>query len=141
MALIAGTRLYRGAGDSLPDVPVATLEESAVRLCEMNQQAERRGVFIQFADRVGGELMRGEVGLATATERLFYFCLQNYPEYMENIWTVEPGRNIKTKIANNLVRTLVKAEEPPNPSAERAALLGRLDRELRELPYEAAGER
>jgi hypothetical protein len=148
-ALIAGSQFYRSDDGSqvqpakamlATNTPI-NLEDELARSAEMDQFGARRHAFAAVTARISGELGRGDTSLAAATERLFYYCLQNYPEYFENIWPVEPGAHIKTKIAQNLVRAFRSEEPACEPSAGRDAAIGaRLERELHELPYEASAE-
>jgi hypothetical protein len=148
-ALIAASQFDRGADGSqvqpakarIAMLTPTTLEGELARSAEMDEAGARRHVFAAFVARINDELGRGDTSLAAATERLFYYCLQNYPEYFENIWSVEAGAHIKTKIAQNLVRAFQPEEPAQEPrNCREAAIVVRLERELHELPYEAAAE-
>jgi hypothetical protein len=106
--------------------------ERRQELCELRS---RRYAFVHFLNRLSAELGRGEVALAEATERIFYFCLQNYPEHLENVNHAEEGRNIKTKIARSLLRGFDIADKTTGTANDKATL-ARLEQEIRALTYE-----
>jgi hypothetical protein len=105
------------------------------RVQGIDDQIARRGPFRQFSDRLYQALARKEISLHEATEKLFYYALCCYPEYLENVWSAEPGSDMKMKLARNFVRGFRMA--PGTVHGEPAsAIAARLERELRELPYE-----
>jgi len=142
---IAGARYYHAASapperpqTALPEDQPAPMEGTErERHEQLSDLALRRGAYARLADQLGHELEGGTMALGDATERLFYFCLQNYPEHLQFVACIEPGEHIKTKLARNLTRpfSMPRAEgDAGSPTTEIAA---RLDRELRALPYEA----
>jgi hypothetical protein len=99
---------------------------------ELDDQLQRRHRFADFTQRLTIALADGTISLREATERLFYFCLEAHPRYLDNVWEIESGQHVKTKIAQNLVRWARSADN----STKQDAMLARLEHELRELPYD-----
>jgi hypothetical protein len=96
----------------------------------------RRDAFAQFLARLGGELTRGETRLGEATERLFYYCLQNYPEHLENVSHAEQGRHIKTRLARSILRGLGAVQFQPDVPPNHGEVLARLEQEVSEVTYD-----
>src|SRR6202035_3491559 len=91
MVAIAGVRYYGNASASpqgqqavFPADPPAAMDEcERERYEQLQDRARRRGVYAQLAAKLTHELEAGTMLLSDATERTFYFCLQNYPEHLE----------------------------------------------------------
>lgn len=137
IAAIAGVRSYRNAVDP-PGRPWAVIEADLAspmdpadreRYEELCDTARRRGAYAKFAEQLTLELGNGTIKLREATDALFYFCVQNYPEQLEHARFAGHSLSIKTKIARNLVET-------SDPASTSPPVAARLERELRELPYE-----
>src|SRR5579871_2036258 len=87
IALAAGARFYRDSGPS-PSAVIHTLDDpSAVppgplrdQLQELHERQARRNTFARFLRQVTAELAAGTADLRTATDRMFFFCLERYPE-------------------------------------------------------------
>jgi hypothetical protein len=144
IAVIAGVRSYLSAIDpprhtqAIPEaeMPANMGQAERERFEDLRDVARRRGEYAKFAEALTLELERGTIGLREATERIFYFCIQNYPEHLDHAGFAEEGLNIKTKIARNLVRTPGPISAIPAAAARTEDVTARLERELRELPYE-----
>jgi hypothetical protein len=95
----------------------------------------RRDEYSKIDDLLTKELARGAINLREATERMFYYCIQNYPEHLEYVSVAETGQNIKTRLARNFLGGFQTAQNDGAKSGIDEIVV-RLDRELRELPYE-----
>lgn len=120
-----------------PQEPAAMSPAERDRHEHLVDVGSRRGSFAELTESLTGQLTSGTIGLREATERLFYYCVQNYPEHLEHVALAETGQNIKTMLAANLLRSFRSAREHGCGVTPNDELLARLDRELRELPYEA----
>jgi hypothetical protein len=142
---IAGVRYYCDASAAprqqqaiFPeDQPTSMTGPERARCEQLLDSSQRRGAYAQLAEHLAHALEAGTMGLGDATERLFYFCLQNYPEHLEHVAFAEQGEHIKTKLARNLVRAFPTPQAGGAANAAQAEVAVRLDRELHELPYEA----
>jgi hypothetical protein len=81
-------------------------EQLLVQERVLNDQSARRARFAQFADQLTSKMADGQISMREATERVFYYCLQQYPEHLENVLTVAPGKDVKIALADNLVASL-----------------------------------
>jgi hypothetical protein len=142
---IAGIRSYRNAVEP-PRRPWVMLEAelpstmdpaNLERYEELRDLARRREAYAKFADQLTLELGNGTIRLREATDALFYFCIQNYPEQLEHARFAGQGLNIKTHIARNLAETSGPASASGPGDAGNEDVAARLERELSELPYEA----
>jgi hypothetical protein len=113
-----------------------TSEFDQERGAELADWKARRARYVVFADILEKRLLGGTIRLFEATERLFFFCVENYPEHLDFLTLIETGRNIKTRIANNLVRGFRCAQAERFGGSAMDGIVERLERELGELPYE-----
>jgi hypothetical protein len=146
IAAIAGVRSYRNAAEPPrrswamleAELPSTMDPANLERYRELQDLARRREAYATFAEQLTLELANGTIKLREATDALFYFCIQNYPEQLEHARFAEDDLtlNIKIKIARNLVRSTwpPSVSGPGDAQIEEAA--ARLERELCELPYE-----
>lgn len=141
MALIVGVQFYPQGEkrrqravfpEEQPSTMTATERERYEQLVDMRA---RRDGYAKIADLLTRELARGAIDLREATERLFYYCVQNYPEHLEYVLLAETGQNIKTRLARNLLRAFHSAQEDGDGFGIDEIVV-RLDRELCDLPYE-----
>lgn len=142
IALIVGVQWYR---DRAADPPAPLVDrEAADQLAgasddvrrewhALDDQSQRRADFAQFEARQVEALLRKELGLGDVTERVFYYALQNYPEFLEYVHNAEHAQHIKTKVAKNLLRTL---EMRRDMGRDDSAILAHYECELDGLPYE-----
>ena len=137
VAFVVGGRFYLGA----PDVAGCTVAERDLVSEESNRETarwledlrSRRNAFAKFATEISDDLASGDVKLIAAVDRMFYYCLQNYPEHLESVAFIASGRDIKAKLGHNLVwgvRTIL-GERAARP--QEVELMARLERELNEL--------
>jgi len=137
VAVVLGGQLYTG----VRNVGCGTIAERDLVSEESNRETSlwledlrsRRNAFAKFATEISDDLASGDVKLIAAVDRMFYYCLQNYPEHLESVSFIAPGRDIKAKLGHNLVwgvRTIL-GEQPERP--QDAELIARLERELHEL--------
>jgi hypothetical protein len=110
-------------------------ESERERHAELADLQSRRDRFVAIADMLDKELHRGAISLCEATERLFFYCVQNYPEHLDNVALAEMGRNIKTRLARNLLRAF-EGDQGPGITAAVDEAAVRLEREMRELRFE-----
>jgi hypothetical protein len=141
IAAIAGFRSYRNAVEQ-PPRPRAALEAELPetmepadreRYEELRDRSRRRDEYAKFAEQLTLELEHGTIKLREATDALFYFCIQNYPEQLEHARFAEEGLHIKTKIARSFMRS--SWTDPPS-GAGIEDVVARLHGELGELRYE-----
>jgi hypothetical protein len=141
MVLIAGTsissRFTTPDSSASPSAQVdpSALPGEATQRQSLDEQISRRRTFREFLDRLCAALAREETSLREATERLFYYALCCYPEYLEVVWATESGRDIKMKLARNLVRGF-RAVIGPAQGVAACAIAARLECDLHALPYE-----
>src|SRR5437763_6579246 len=149
LAILAAVQQYRVRTAQASPAPAPVPIESAAggpearrrRSCELDEQAQRRAGFAAYQERLLTALRDNQATLRDTTERVFYYCVQHYPEHLENVGHAEPAQHIKMKLAQNLVRALqVPCGAPPEtPEWCSRAALGRLQQELQALPYEEPG--
>ncbi len=115
-------------------------EEIAERVTEYGQRLEerrvRRNAFMALTERLLDDLANGRCTLAAATDRQFYYCLEQYPEHLVFVLHVERAKHLKTRVAMNLVRNFEPEDDGCPGGARRAAAFTRMECELAELPYE-----
>ena len=99
----------------------------------LNDLRARRDAFAQLVSRLADELASNKIGLAGARDSVFYFCLQNYPEHLENLAMAEAGADIKLIVARHLVDAVRARVDPPTANAQASERMARVERELREL--------
>jgi hypothetical protein len=73
---------------------------------ELTHQQARRDSFAEFANNLTCAMAHGQTSLHEATDRVFYYCLQQYPEHLENVLAAAPGKDVKIALADNLVAGL-----------------------------------
>jgi hypothetical protein len=144
VALTTAAPFYPVSGpasdDPSPGSGVGTEPASAEQLhedqCAIEDFSSRRGAYVRFAERLLEQLTRGETSLRDATERLFYYCLEQYPEYLEFTDLAATDCNIKTKLARNLISSIraQKGLTERDPTFDEAVT--RLEHELAALPFE-----
>jgi hypothetical protein len=125
----AGSGFTRVNVDQQPDIP----EELRQRWQTLDEQAQRRNAFRLFEARLMAALLHKETSLRDATERMFYYCLEHYPEHLENVSNAERGPHIKTKVAQNIVRYLEMRHATTEGEPD---VVGYYSCELSALPYE-----
>jgi hypothetical protein len=116
--------------------PAADQPDREIWLDDLRQ---RRNTFSQLADRVTDELMLGEIDLRAAVDRILYFCLQNYPEHLHHVTDVEPGADIRIKLAHSLVRAVRCRLEERHPELDPRPVLARIKRELHDIDAQPEG--
>jgi hypothetical protein len=142
IVLAAGTTFYCRFGPPTLFASAGTHADTrdgmwdSAQVASLDEQLARRAPFREFADRLYRDLARKQISLRDATEQLFYYSLSCYPEYLQNVWIAEPGSNMKMKVARNFVRGFHMAVAPAEWGEPASAIAARLERELRELPYE-----
>lgn len=139
IVLIVGVEWYRGRAAPAPAVVEARVdqqagvpEETRRAWRELEDQSQRRNRFRQFESRLMQALVQREISLRDATERLFYYCLEHYPEHLENVNHAEPGHHIKMKLAQNMVRSLEVRQETAGGDSATVAYF---QCEMGALPY------
>jgi hypothetical protein len=140
VSIIAGICLYCRLGPPVyaASAAAAAGTEPVDPWCEaarrqvVDEQCARRSRLRHFSDLLQTALLRDEMTLKDASERLFYYALGSYPEYLDHVWNAEAGSNMKIKVARNLVRG-VRAFVLPQHGDAAGAVSARLERDLREL--------
>jgi hypothetical protein len=102
---------------------------------EVDDLRNRRDRFELALQRVTDELGQRRTNLAEATDYLFFFCVQSYPEYLDHLWIMTPGASTRLKLAHNLIACF-RADLEISSAAERAQLLrliGELEQQLDRL--------
>ncbi len=139
MAMLAGVTWYRES-DCLPAFarvrldPQGGVPEAEQRTWNLlEDHARRRTAFLQFETRLIAGLRRKETNLRAVTERLFYYCLQHFPEHLENVCNAERGGHIKTKLAQNILRSVESEQEA---SGGDPAIVGYFEGELQAIGCE-----
>jgi hypothetical protein len=143
---IAGVQWYRCPASAQPvrgwikaTVDPRTAPEAQAReWLYLEDKAQRRERFMHFEEAMLAQLARQEVDLRDTVDRLFYYSLNQYPEHLDNIATVEPGRDIKTKLGQNLLRAIRIAHT--YGEGDFSSVIVRLDSELHELTQTECGE-
>jgi hypothetical protein len=142
VATVLGVHLYRTWSAPAPTGrDITAVGEDLSVMDEVNRERaqqlhdtwRRWLAFNQLTVKLTAELARGETGLHDATNRLFYYCLQNYPEHLECVMYAERGRSIKMSIAHNLVRPFRAPRVPEYEGPGMAEAAARLEQELLEL--------
>ena len=104
----------------------------------VDELRNRRDRFDLVMQRVTDDLGQRRTGLAEATDYVFFYCVQFYPEYLDHLWLVEPGASTRLKLAHNLI-SYFRAELEVSRTAERARLLrliGDLEQQLERFASE-----
>jgi hypothetical protein len=143
IVVLAGVQYYQNTDAPAPNmvqvrvdqVPGAPEEQSRTWR-EFDERAQRRDGFARYDAHLLQELMLKRTTLRDATERIFYYCLQHYPEHLENVHHAEQAQHIKMKLARNLLRGLQVRQETQGGDP---AVVASLECELRVLPYEPDG--
>jgi hypothetical protein len=142
MVVVVGARLSTGLVERrepaiVVEEQLSTMSEADRERCERLADLQtRRDGYAQIAELLTKELARGAINLREATDRLFYYSIQNYPEHLGNVAVAEPRQNIKTCLARHLLRQFLWAREDGLGGPDVEAVVARLNREFRELPYE-----
>jgi hypothetical protein len=142
MVVVAGVRFSphmierRERAIGAKEQPSTTIEADHERYERLADLQTRRDGYARIAELLTKELARGAIDLREATDRLFYYSIQNYPEHLENVSLAEQGQNVKTCLARHLVRELLWAREDGWGGPDVDAVVVRLNREFQELPYE-----
>src|SRR5437868_3544556 len=82
---------------------VAVTDPNDARGQTMDELRKRRDRFDLAMQRVIEDLEQRRSSLAEASDYLFFYCVQFYPEYLEHLWVLEPGAATRVKIAHNLL--------------------------------------
>lgn len=137
IGMLAGVHFYRTPAAVTPRAltpviadPATMSAEEYHRWQDMAEKANRRVRFKEFENAVVAELGLQECSLQDAVQRIFYYSLYQYPEYLGNVGFAECGATIKIKIAKNVVRGFRIADER---HGTHAALIARLEAELHDL--------
>jgi hypothetical protein len=138
---IGGVRYFPGSIEMPKQARMSLQQPSPMggdqeRYAQLADLHSRRDVYATVAALLENGLVRGTIDLGEATDRLFYFCVQNYPEHLEFVLMVETGQNIKTRLARNLMGTCQLALEDGRGGSCVDEIIARLNRELRDLTYE-----
>jgi hypothetical protein len=114
----------------------STNEFDQERGAALVDQKFRRERYVTLVDRLEKGLLQGTICLREATERLFYYCVENYPEIIDFMVLAETGKNIKTRIARSFLRGFHIAQAERYGGSAMDDIVERLERELGDLPYE-----
>jgi len=141
---IAAAHLW--LGDALPGEATATARTPSVpsldplAAADVQRRIESRKEFATFADSVLDEITAGRLGLRAARDRVLYYCLAHYPEYLSHVQAVETGNDLNEKLARCLVR-LVRSAPAAAPCGEGSVvLMDQLDAEFDEMLGDAPAD-
>jgi hypothetical protein len=139
LVLLLGVNLWQEPPKLVSDrvQPEDAIETQSKRLQQYKQERES---FVQYVDGVVDELARGKLELCMAVERVYGYCLEKYPLYLNYLEFSHHGRTIRERIAQNLVYDIQGTMENGNTKGWPADTVQRLETELaRVLAYAKSG--
>lgn len=146
LLLTAATQWWLDVATVVPAgnaVPVAEKQTSSARIAvdvlepeEVRERIKNRHDFSTFADGIVSQLVHGSIGLQQARDRVMYFCLAHYPDYLNHVQIIEPGHSLKVKLARCLLRYARDQEELSHDEDLDPKVLTSLETELNEMLHE-----
>jgi hypothetical protein len=107
---------------------------------EMQQRIQMRRDFATYTDGIVEQLAGGNLGLHQARDRVLYYCLAHYPDYLNHVQIIEHGKTLKHKLACCLFRFVKDHNDLPVRSAASLETLGHLEAELNQILREEEPE-
>jgi hypothetical protein len=142
ITVVAGMHWYRSRDNQETDPAFVQIDVNLMsdapeamrqQWSDLVERGRRRDAFSRFDARLQAALLRRETSLRDATEKMYYYCLQHYPEHLDNIFHAERGSHIKMKIAQNILRSLTVRQEVMGCDQ---SIVAYFECELSTLPYE-----
>jgi hypothetical protein len=131
---VANSEAEATAGFILPPVSADAEPSQARETHELDEAIGDRKHFQRFVREALLQLERGECDLATAADRVFYFCLHHNPRYLEYVATYESGKTIRLQVAQNLIRDFLDRKGRAGAGPALDAVIARLQLEYAHLP-------
>jgi hypothetical protein len=85
-------------------VPAIELDDATDDEVTIVERIRIRGEFAAFVDELVLQMAKGNLGLVQARDRLHYYCLVHYPDYLNHVELIEIGGSVNLKLARCLVR-------------------------------------
>jgi hypothetical protein len=107
--------------------------DSASKEAEVQQRIQHRKEFAAYTDGVVEQLAGGRLGLRQARDRILYYCLTHYPDYLHHIQIIEKGNTLKNKLASCLMRFVKDYQTFSEKAPVADETLSSLESEFNEL--------